>query len=191
MKKLLATAIIAAMTLTLTSCTEKDNDNSNREENLQLEKSYPYQAFSTYIHINAYRNLIEILADGYAENAALGMRDDMAGRNITDGPGEKLEPFLKDEARYYDVIMNDMRMLRRIPKEYEWCTQTLLACETDIKALHETITDVGMYYTCMDLLYSHIGDRFGSIDICQSAFVNELHDSLGVETPEVIMEKFK
>lgn len=189
MKKLLATAIITAMTLTLMSCAEKDN--SNREDDPQLEKSYPYQAFSTYIHINAYRNLIEILADGYAENAALGMRDDMAGRNITDGPGENLEPFLKDEARYYDVIMNDMRMLRRIPKEYEWCANMLLACERDIKILHETITDVGVYYTCMDMLYSYIGDRFGSIDICQSAFVNELHDSLGVETPEVIMEKFK
>lgn len=59
------------------------------------------------------------------------------------------------------------------------------------KALHETITDVGMYYTCMDLLYEHIGKRFMGIDACQSAFVNELHDSLGVETPEVIMEKFK
>lgn len=177
------------MSLTITSCA--GNGENNSEKSPQLEKCHPYQAFSTYMHINSYCYLIEILADGYAENAALGMRDDLAGSKVVDAPGENLVNHLKNEERYYDVIMNDMRMLREMPKEYEWCTQALLACETDIIALHETITDVGVYYTCMDLLYEHIGKRFRSIDLCQSAFASQFHDSIGTEKPEAIVERFK
>ena len=189
MKKLLATALIATMSLAITSCA--GNGENNSEENPQLEKCHPYQAFSAYMHINDYCNLIETLASGYAKNADLGREHDKAGALIIDGPGENLVLDLKNEERYYDVIMNDMRMLREMPEQYKWCSKGLLKCESDIKELHKAITNIDIYWNYMDRLWSTLAMRFQSIAIRQVAFSEEFHDSIGTETPEVIMEKFK